>query len=211
MSVAGNAAEIENLVKTALLEMWTGERPLTLSRTVAQERQFENWWKFEVAAALWPVAEKLGCDVWVETPARTDVSLMPAPGSSTTEGSMRVLFELKTMGTFWQVENINKAFGEPGKKRLLDDLRECARDTRAARPFGVVGLLLTHQPGGVASDPHAFDQFLTAALALPGKHGLASLDLLCESEIPLPRPGLGLEAGMARQVFWIRRFSRAGK
>ena len=212
----GSPAEIENLVKTALLEMWAGEpsaaakaRLLTLARTAAQKRQFENWWKFEVAAALWPVAEKIGCDVCVEAPFRTDVALVPESGESSGRSGIQVLIELKTMGTFWKAENINKAFAEPGKKRLLDDLRACASASgvQTPRPFGLVGLLLTHQPERVDSDHGVLDKFWNAALALPKKNGLANLHRFCDSEIELPNPGLGLAPGMARQVFWIRRTS----
>jgi hypothetical protein len=211
MSTTRDAAKIERLLKKTLAEMWTGQRLLTLARTVAQDRQFENWWKFEVAAALWPVAKQLGCDVWVEAPGRTDVSLMLAPGTPPTGDSPRVLIELKTMGTFWGAGSINKAFEEPGKKRLVEDLRACATNSRGARPFGVVGLLLTHQPWTAASDPRVFDRFWDAALSLPKKYGLANLHRFFDSEIQLPEPGLGYKAGIARQVFWIHRSSHAEK
>lgn len=210
MPAPGGTAKIEHLLKRTLTGMWTEERVLTLARTVAQERQFENWWKFEVAAALWPLAKQLGCDVWVEGPKRTDVSLIPLPDASPTADSLRVLIELKTMGTFWGAGNINKAFEESRKKRLLDDLRTCAENSHEANPFGVVGLILTHQPGIEASaqDSRVFDKFWNAALALPSKHGLANLQRFFENEIQLPTPGLGYKAGIARQVFWIHRAGR---
>jgi hypothetical protein len=45
----------------AFRSVWSDPRRLkTLGRIIVHERQFENWWKFEVATHLWELAEELG-------------------------------------------------------------------------------------------------------------------------------------------------------
>lgn len=96
--------------------LWeSAERRRTFGRIITHERQFEGWWKFELATHLWELAEELGAHVWVEQDARADIVLAGAKDDAATRidlsGTPRVPIELKTVGTFWT--SADKAWDRP--------------------------------------------------------------------------------------------------
>lgn len=76
----------------------------TLGRIVVHERQFENWWKFELASHPWELAEELGIYVWLEADGRADIVLAHARDDQEMAIDLsrapRVPIELMTVGTF---------------------------------------------------------------------------------------------------------------
>jgi hypothetical protein len=163
-SLAGKLAEV-------LSHMWReGDRAAVLSRIVFHERQFEAWWKFELATYLWDFVERTqpGLTVFIESFDRADVAL----GHATERGlfdyasSPRIPIELKTIGTFWQ--NPGKAFQEAGKKRLEQDMKDLAEGLRNVDPFGATphhssrlksAYLRKVQRGGTPSRAHSWISF----------------------------------------------------
>lgn len=125
-----------------LQSLWTPARLSTLSRIAVHFRQFEEWWKWELATHLWELAGRVGADVFVESNGRADITVAtPREVGGATEidptGPLCVPIELKTTGTWWgnTPSRISKALAEPGQKRLKDDLFALARGlTRQARP-----------------------------------------------------------------------------
>jgi len=171
------------------------KRRRTLARIVAHERQFENWWKFELATHLWELASELGAHVWVEMDDRSDIVLARSKDAAATaidlSLSPRVPIELKTVGTFWT--SAEKAYTEPGKKRLVHDMD--AALVRACDPFAVVALLVTH--AGKTHDP-AMTPFLELARRLAAqRHMLAIVDEAIDLEESSPG-----RSGCAHQLAW---------
>ncbi|MBK9002205.1 MAG: hypothetical protein IPM35_41325 [Myxococcales bacterium] len=178
------------------------QRLRTLGRIAVHERQFENWWKFELATHLWTLAENLGVYVWVEKDARADILLAPAnEGTAATshakpdlDGWLRVPIELKTVGTFWN--NPKRAFEDGTKKSLRADMEAAVQ--RAAKPFAAVGLLITHV--GTADDP-LMKKFVDAAEDLAIRTGLSQqlAAPVSISERPMGKPVC------AHQFLWLAR------
>jgi hypothetical protein len=185
---------------------WNDERRRrTVARAAVHERQFEGWWKIELAAHLWETAAELDCYVFVEAHDRADL-VLGEKGASTRaivpHGKVCVPIELKTSGTFWN--DPRKAFCEPGKKRLWDDMNDAREMRRTAEPFPVVALLLTHK--GHENDAR-YERFKAAARELGRERGL--LQVLDEA-VPLPDPGHDAGPAHAWQMVWIAPNAVAG-
>ena len=183
---------------------WSKTRLTTLSRIAVHCRQFEAWWKWELATHLWNLAGCARLDVFIEDNKRADITLAtPYQVDGVTRidprGAVCVPIELKTIGTFWgsSPSQIKKALGEPGKKRLADDLSCLARATdRPARPFGVVALLLTDHVG----NKDAIDEYVEHARGL-GEH--ARVALADSKRLILPPPHAGASP-LAHLMIWAR-------
>lgn len=193
----------------ALRSLWISDdatsRRRTLARLAQHKRQFESWWKCELAAHLWDYCDGFGPNtyVWLESMDRADITIATGVASPrglliAPECRVGIPLELKTSGTWWGATNsaIAKAL-KNGKKRLAADLRDLRDSRRFIKPFGVVGLLLTHE--GSAVDP-VFLKYLEYARALG--HDL-SLEVLLDEEIGLPVEDDQTVA--AQQIFWIAR------
>lgn len=183
--------------------MWKDPaRCKTLARIAFQRRQFENWWKFEVATHLWELAAQEKVDVFMESLQRADVVLARqkiASGrvSPDTGHSLCVPIELKTVGTWWGAANINKAYGETGKKCLAEDMDTARRGERPAKPFAAVALLITHEQ---ALGPDIFRAYIHAARTLGTTYGLTEV---MNQRLALPPQSEG--TADARQLLWIAR------
>src|SRR4051812_26907157 len=177
----------------ALRSLWTGDdgprRRRTLARLAQHERQLEAWWKCELGAHLWDHADHFGDGtyIWLESLDRADITI--ATGTELKKrlaidpkGMICIPIELKTVGTWWgrSASAIGKALDEKGKKRLSEDMRQLVGRGRRARPFGAVGLLVTHL--GQGSDP-VFRAYLDYALELGREH---ELEVLVDDAIELP-------------------------
>jgi hypothetical protein len=163
--------------------MWKQpERLRTLARIAFHQRQFETWWKFELATHLWDLAAQLDAAVFVECLGRADVVLACVKeGSGVTQIDMcrspRIPIELKTLGTWWGSASINKAYQESGKKTLAQDM-DNARERRRPLPVGV-----EHDPRDLGT-----------------KYGLTEL-INERIELPLQSEG----QATAQQILWIAR------
>lgn len=196
-------ASLERRLSQSLQDMWKDrKRSKTLARIAFQRRQFENWWKFEVATHLWELAAEEGVDVFIESLKRADVVLARQKMSGgrvspDTDHSLCVPIELKTVGTWWGAANIKKAYGETGKKRLAADMDTASRGERPAKPFAIVALLLTHEP---ALGPAIFRAYIDAACALGSTYGLTEV---INQRLVLPTQSEGTPE--AQQLLWIAR------
>ena len=163
--------------------MWTVEKRETLARIAVHERQFENWWKFELATSLWEMATPINAKVLVETYQRADIAIAytkkttcndcaPDPSSN-----LCVPIELKTTGTWWPTPG--KALEENNQNRLRTDLENISGGGLIAKPCGIVGLLLTDSKG----DQIAIEKFSSHAKKLGDSFGL---ELIESSNIDLP-------------------------
>lgn len=206
----------EKVLTKAFQEMWSTNEPCphtvarstTLARLVRHARQLEKWWQCELAAHLWDYVGQIDEEglVWIEAHARADIAL--ARGRPNRNGVLTIVtqgphvvipIELKTVGTFWGSSNIEKAYREAGKKRLEHDMRDARDGVRAANPFSVVGLLITHMG---ARDDGIFDLYRRRARELGGQHGLVRV---LDEAIPLP----SLDDGPceAHQLVWTTAVS----
>ena len=181
--------------------LWKDERRRkTLARIIVHERQFENWWKFEVATQLWKLAEQLGVLVWIEADRRADILLAHArpqpPQRFDPSRAPRVPIELKTVGTFWK--NAAKAFAESKKKRLAQDMDDALsrRISGRADPFAAVGLLVTHRGG---KNDETWRSFLEYPTKLAAERGL--LEVLNQA-VPV-RQRLEEQEVWAQQMVWV--------
>jgi len=192
----------ENLVFLAAFHetcksMWTQDRLQTLGRIAVQGRQFENWWKFELATALWEFATARGAKVFIEAHGRADIvvcSYRQGRGGVELDpaGALCVPIELKTTGTWWG--NVRKALEETGADRLATDFDDLAKGARTVAPFGLVGLLLTDATHG----PKALERFVSHAIALGESFGLK---LVSQDVLQVPRLYTNCQP-LARQLFW---------
>lgn len=175
-----------------LTRMWKNtERVRTLARIVEHERQFEAWWKFELATSLWDLADDHELGVFVECFARADVSLGRFSGKTIDLArTPRVPIELKTTGTFWSGGTKKALRG--GEKSLHADLDALASGARNAHPFGVVALLVTH--AGKMND--RFPDLVHGARQLGDEHGLEVL-----VDQPIAMPG---RAAAVHQLAWLK-------
>jgi hypothetical protein len=196
------------LLIDALRSLWIvddgARRRRTLSRLAQHKRQLETWWKCELGAHLWDYVDRFGegTYAWLEALDRADVTIATGKESSKglaidPSGAVCIPIELKTIGTWWGTSRsaIGKALDEPGKKRLSEDMHQLLERGRRTKPFGAVGLLVTHV--GRASD-EVFGRYLDFARNLG--RGLA-LDVLLDETIELPAEGG--QAVAAHQIFWI--------
>ena len=199
----------ETHLSHALRSLWTADhasaRRRTLARLAQHNRQFEPWWKCELAAHLWDHVDRFGPDthVWLEALDRADVTI--ATGVESQRGlriapdcTVCIPVELKTTGTWWgsTPSAIAKAFDERGQKRLSADMHDLRDQRRASRPFAAVGLLVTHV--GSASDD-VFGRYLEHARTLGRNH---ELEVLLDEAIELPDDDQEVSA---HQIFWIAR------
>jgi hypothetical protein len=104
---------------------------------------------------------------------------------------------LKTTGTFWG--DPGKALAEPRKKRLAQDMDDALALRRAANPFAVVALLLTHKGGD--GDP-LYERFKSEARELGRDR---KLDQVIDEAVPLVTPGYGEGPVSAWQMVWTTR------
>ena len=100
------ASELCEKLLRAFQVFWTQERLATLSRIAVHGRQFEAWWKWELATFLSELAENTGTAVFVESHARADIVLANEKfirGASQVDdqGFVCIPIELKTTGTWW--------------------------------------------------------------------------------------------------------------
>lgn len=177
---------------TAFRELWSSNstRSLTLARLVQHKRQIEGWWKCELAAHLWDYAAKIDGEahVWMEAPDRADIAIACGTGNkngvlapATGDGRTVIPMELKTVGTFWGGgAGVEKAYREPGKKRLEQDMVDAQRGRRPAYPFSVVALLVTHAG---TSDDAVLKQYLRRARELGEQH---ELKMVLDEAVSLP-------------------------
>jgi hypothetical protein len=96
------------------------------------------------------------------------------------------------VGTFWPTPE--KAYQEPGKKRLYQDMKTLAEGIRDADPFGIIALLITHH----GSEDLRYKHFKDTARSIGDTHGLA---LILDEPIPLPQPTPDSKA-FAHQLVW---------
>lgn len=196
------------LLVEALRSLWTADdgvhRRRTLARLAQHERQFETWWKCELGAHLWDHVDLFGegTYVWLEAHDRADITIATGRESRKRlaidpKGAVCIPIELKTIGTWWGTSEsaIEKALDEDGKKRLSEDMRQLVERGRRTKPFGAVGLLLTHV--GQATDG-VFGEYLDCARRLGQKH---TLEVLVDEAIDLPAQGG--QCAAAHQIFWI--------
>jgi hypothetical protein len=196
----------DKILCSALREMWGEEIPRsrTLARLARHERHIEHWWKCEMAAHLWDYAERFGEDVcvWLEAFDRADLAL--ATGEyrnerlvpSAAADRFVVPIELEMVGTFDGAgSGIEKAYREPGKKRLEQDMLDARSARREANPFAAVALLVTH-----AGEPDDFviQDDLRRARELGDEYGLSRV--LTES---IPLPVLSDAPSAAHQLVWL--------
>lgn len=178
----------------AMRGLWgkPGKRRM-LARIATHERQFEAWWKFELASHLWALYDTTSLSTFVEAFDRADVVLgIEHDNRLVRSAPTCVPIELKTVGTFWG-PTANKAFSETGKKRLEREMEQI--DERGGKPFAMLALLITH-----AGEPDArLPSYVALARALGEKHGL---QVLVDDELSLPAPAKGLKAS-AHQLVWI--------
>jgi len=177
--------------------MWTTERLETLARIAVQGRQFENWWKFELATSLWELASSNNAKVFIEAHGRADIVVGswadgPFGAELNPTGGLCVPIELKSSGTWWS--NTKKAFEEPGQDRLAVDLCDLAKGARTNSPFALVGLLLTDANG----NRKELDRFAQHALDLANSW---KLQLVKRNDLPLPKLYTGHQP-LASQLFW---------
>ncbi|QRK08577.1 hypothetical protein JQX13_53305 [Archangium violaceum] len=123
--------------------------------------------------------------VWLEAIDRADVALATGTYVSgrlvaATAGEVCIPLELKMIGTFWGRGNVEKAYREPGKKRLEHDFIDARMGRRPAKPFSAVGLLVTHV--GTGTDP-LVELYLRRARELGAEH---QLDRVLDEAVPLP-------------------------
>jgi hypothetical protein len=171
------SSELQGKLLHAFEALWTPERLATLSKVAAHARQFEAWWKWELATFLWELAEDTGITVFVESHARSDILLanekvVRGVVQVDHQGATCIPIELKTTGTWWGVTDaaISKALGESDKKRLDEDLRSLAGRARRAVPFGVVALLVTD----VTGDDAALEKYGITAKTLAYSAGITT-------------------------------------
>lgn len=203
------------LLVEALRMLWTGSeaehRRRTLARLAQHGRQLEAWWKCELGAHLWDHVERFGdrMFVWFEAVDRADLAI--ATGRSAKkklvvdpDGEVCIPIELKTCGTWpgGSRSAIAKALDEGGKKKLSEDMRQLVGRGRPAKPFGTVGLLITHV--GSATDK-VFLDYIVYARELGERHGL---EKLLDEEIALPVQDD--QAVAAQQLFWITPGAEVG-
>jgi hypothetical protein len=191
-----------------LSSLWTTDeaahRRRTLARLAQHGRQLEAWWKCELGAHLWDHADRFGPNtyVWFEAVDRADISIATGIEAKKTlevdpDGPVCIPIELKTSGTWWGASRraIAKALDQGGKKCLAEDMRQLRERGRPSKPFGAVGLLVTHVG-------HASDEVNLAYLAYARELGQRhELKVLLDEEIALPS-----EDGQrvtARQLFWV--------
>ena len=192
--VVGKPSPVD-ILSDALRGMWGLDVPRsrTLARLVQHKRQIEQWWKCEVAAHLWDVAGQFGddTDVYLENFDRADIAI--AAGEGRTSRTVCIPIELKMIGTFWGRGNVEKAYREPGKKRLEQDMLDARRGRRDARPFAAVALLVTHV--GARTDA-TLDLYLRRARELGEEH---TLQRVVDEPIVLPAD----EPSEAHQFLWV--------
>jgi hypothetical protein len=164
-------------VISGLNSFWTSNRLNTLGRIAIHKRQFEAWWKWELATFLWEIAEKLDLDVFVESNKRADITLATPikvkGGTYIAPKGICIPIELKTTGTWWgkTPSLITKALDEKTKKRLSHDLEFLAQSKRRADPFGLVVLLVTHDN----EDKSMLTCYVEKALKLASLHDVKFL------------------------------------
>jgi hypothetical protein len=194
--------DLSERLASSLREMWSvAHRQQTLARIAAHQRQFENWWKFEMATHLWDFDEDLAA--FVEGENRADIVLARTKQVSGAwvldkGNSPHVPIELKTVGTWWGQRRsaIGKALAEPGKKRLDADMKAATQARLRADPFSVVALLITHETrlgGQVLKD------YEDEALRLGSANSLPEPTILQTIELPSQ---FGIET-TARQIVWF--------
>lgn len=204
-------AEIGERVLDVLVQMWAPqeERLRKLGMIAAAARQFEAWWKFEIATAWeqhhvhapseW---EDVWC--WLEYHDRADV-LIARPEAGTENVNLAgvlIPLELKTTGTWWR---------QPTKALagLQADLADLSSDCRASTPFAAVGMLVTHvEWDGIHSAPHMedFESLVRMAIQLGDGLALVRNTLLHAGRVGTGGAGerAGNGAAMARQLIWTR-------
>jgi len=181
--------------------VWTPERLATLSRISLHRRQFEGWWKFELATFLWEFAAAHGAYVFIESHNRADITVATSmvikgalyPNAS---GPVCIPIELKTIGTWWGScpSAISKALQGAGKKPLAKDLSALAGRRRSFTPFGLVALLITDAEGDetILREYEAHASRLAAAFEL---NEVMNLALALPSIPDVVQP-------LARQLIW---------
>lgn len=110
-------------------------------------------------------------------------------------GPVCIPIELKMIGTFWGRGNVEKAYREPGKKRLEQDLRDARQGRRPARPFCAVALLVTHV--GAPSDDD-LELYLRRAREIGSEQQLIRV---IDDAIPLPP--VAQRPVYAHQFLWV--------
>ena len=199
----------ETILRVALRSLWTtveaGARRRTLARLLQHRRQFEPWWKAELAAHLWDHIGLLGpnTDVWLEAHDRSDITIaesaVGAKEPCISGDGLCIPVELKMAGTWCGASpsEIDKALGDSSKKCLAQDMRDLRDGRRRASPFGLVGLLVTHV--GQSSD-EVYERYLERARDLGHENGL---ELMLDEPIDLPQDEV--EGVAAHQLFWLAR------
>ncbi len=141
--------------------------------------------------------------VWVEEHGRADVVVATAKVGRgdrkeiDPKGAVRIPIELKTIGTWWGTSPgaIRKAYEEPRKKRLLDDLKDCRTRRRDSSPFSCVALLVTHRGAWDAPDMQAY---IDHPKQLASKLGL---ELALDEKIEVPQDPDW--PASAHQLLWL--------
>lgn len=185
-----------------LREIWTPGRLATLSRISLHRRQFEGWWKFELATYLWDFASTCNAKVFVEAYDRADIvlatpRLVKFETQVNVDGPICVPVALKTLGTWWGRcdSAISKAMEEPGKRRLVVDFQELAKRRRTCLPFGAVALLVTDAEGDAA----VLDAYEKHASQLAKRFDLCEV---MNHRLTLPPILQEVQQCSARQLVW---------
>ena len=217
-----DAEKITNVCKEAFRAPWRDpQRRLILARAIVHRRQFENWWKVELATHMWELADKyVDCYVFMESHDRADVTLGCAKQDA---GPVRldptrapcVPMELKSIATWWK--SPLGGLCDSSKKCLEADMDDAWNGRRSSNPISVVALMITHHPRKVPEGPKqkkaedreqkaakAYNQIRKAARQLAKSSG-RKLKLVLDEEIVLPNPGFDELTPLARQMVWIVR------
>jgi len=173
------------------------DRKKTLSKIAYHERQFENWWKFELASQLWEMDKPSNVKIFIEQHDRADIMLAASKkvGSNWLpdyQSDFIVPIELKTVGTWWG--SPKKALSEYGKKTLASDMNDIAIRRRSSNPCALAGLMIT-EVGAVTGK---LDNFYNYAIQLGEDFGLVCI---LNQIIDLPNPKSDISA-RAVQLFW---------